>query len=54
MAEQEHTALLDNGAFTHRVDNPQPIAHDKRGLKNKGSHREWGSETMLTKKTKYL
>ena len=54
MAEQERTALLDSGTFTHRVDDRQPIAYETGGLKYEGPCREWGSETMLTKKTEYL
>ena len=36
MAEQESMTLLDNGMFTHRVDDQQPKKYDIEGLKYKG------------------
>ena len=48
--EQECTALLDSGTFTHRVNSQQPIEYDIEGLKYEGPRREWGSETTLERR----
>ena len=32
MTQQESTALLHNGTFTHRVDGQKPIEYDIEGL----------------------
>ena len=44
---------LDNGMFTHRVDDRQPIEYGIEGLKYKEPLREQGSKTVL-QNTKYL